>query len=52
MRIFHDANAARHDPTQFFRRGTLIAHPEQPERYTVLRDAVVADGHELVQAAD
>jgi acetoin utilization deacetylase AcuC-like enzyme len=52
MRVFHDANSVRHDPTQFFRRGTLIDHPEQPARYTILRDAVLADGHELVQAPD
>lgn len=52
MRIFHDPSAVRHDPTLFFRRGTLIDHPERPARYTVLRDAVMADGHELLQAGD
>lgn len=52
MRAFHDVNSLRHDPTQFFRRGTLIDHPEQPARYAILRDAATADGHELVQAGD
>ena len=52
MRIFHDANAIRHDPTQYFRRGTLISHPEQASRYIVLRDALDAGGHQLVQVGD
>ena len=52
MRIFHDANAIRHDPTQYFRRGTLISHPEQGSRYIVLRDALDAGGHQLVQVGD
>lgn len=52
MRIFHNANAIRHDPTQFFRRGVLIPHPEQAARYEVLRDAAAGAGHELKSAGD
>jgi acetoin utilization deacetylase AcuC-like enzyme len=52
MRIFHHPNETLHDPTQFFRRGTLIPHPEQAARYFVLRDAAAAAGHELIHAPD
>ncbi|MEA1833382.1 histone deacetylase family protein [Methylobacterium durans] len=52
MRIVHDARSVRHDPTQFFRRGSLIPHPEQAERYRVLRDAAAGAGHPLTGAAD
>ncbi|GGK24046.1 histone deacetylase family protein [Salinarimonas ramus] len=51
MRAFHDARALAHDPDSYFRRGTIVAHPEQGERWTLLRDAI-ADAHDLVAPAD
>ena len=52
MRVFHSPASALHDPDTFFRRGKLIAAPETVQRYTVLRDAVAAGGHDLVEAPD
>ena len=36
----------------FFRRGTLVPHPEQIERYVVLRDAVTSAGHDVASPGD
>ncbi|WP_375454067.1 histone deacetylase family protein [uncultured Methylobacterium sp.] len=52
MRIFHHADAVRHDPERYFRRGALVAHPEQAIRYRVLRDAAAGAGHALIDAPD
>jgi acetoin utilization deacetylase AcuC-like enzyme len=52
MRIFHSPNALRHDPDTYFRRGEIIPHPEQAQRYTILRDAVANAGHDLVEPED
>lgn len=52
MLVLHSPASLRHDPKDYFRRGTTIPHPEQATRYTILRDAVQADGHRLVEAGD
>ena len=52
MRIIHDARSAEHDPELFFRRGSLIPHPERADRYRVLRDAAAAAGHRITEAPD
>jgi acetoin utilization deacetylase AcuC-like enzyme len=52
MLAFHHPDTALHAPTQFFRRGKLIAAPESPDRYRVLLDAIAAGGHELHEAGD
>ncbi|WP_043538592.1 histone deacetylase family protein [Salinarimonas rosea] len=51
MRAFHDARSAAHDPDRYFRRGAIVAHPEQASRYAVLRDAI-AGHHRLEAPAD
>jgi acetoin utilization deacetylase AcuC-like enzyme len=51
MLAFHSPSSALHEPRTFFRRGKLIPAPEVPERYRVLRDAVLG-GHELRAAGD
>ena len=33
MKVFHHPASAGHDPELYFRRGAMIAHPEQAERY-------------------
>jgi acetoin utilization deacetylase AcuC-like enzyme len=52
MRIFHSASSTGHAPDLYYRRGAMIAHPEQASRYTILRDAVTAGGHDLAAAGD
>lgn len=52
MQIVHHSDSVRHDPAQYFRRGSLIVHPEQAARYIRLRDAARDAGHDLVGASD
>ncbi|HEY8567279.1 MAG TPA: histone deacetylase family protein [Beijerinckiaceae bacterium] len=52
MRVFHSPASPRHDPDRYFRRGEIVAHPEQASRYAILRDAVTAAGHDLREAPD
>ncbi len=52
MRVFHSPTSALHDPVTFYRRGKLIPAPERAERYVVMRDAVAAAGHEMIEAPD
>ncbi len=52
MKVFHHPDSVRHDPARYFRRGAVIEHPEQAERYLRLRDAAASAGHELVVARD
>lgn len=51
MRAFHDARALAHDPDRYFRRGAIVAHPEQAARYPLLRDAI-AGRHALGPPSD
>lgn len=50
MLAFHSPLSLRHAPDDYFRRGTMIDHPEQAERYRILHDAVTAAGHRLAEA--
>jgi acetoin utilization deacetylase AcuC-like enzyme len=52
MLVVHSPASPRHDPSEYFRRGAVISHPEQAIRYTILRDAVREAGHETVEAED
>lgn len=52
MQVFHTADAARHDPERYWRRGTPIPHPEQAARYAILRDAALRGGHALATPRD
>jgi acetoin utilization deacetylase AcuC-like enzyme len=51
MRAFHSPASALHDPSRYFRRGAIISHPEQSDRYAILLRAV-GDGHAVATAAD
>jgi acetoin utilization deacetylase AcuC-like enzyme len=51
MRAFHTPAAAAHDPDRYFRRGTIITHPEQADRYAILLKAV-SNAHEVEIAPD
>ena len=52
MYAFHSPSAALHEPRTYFRRGKLIAALETPERYQVLREAVLNSGHALEATTD
>lgn len=52
MKIVFDERQLAHDPELYFRRGALIGHPEQPQRAILLRDALLAAGHERAHPAD
>ncbi len=52
MKILFDERQLLHAPLDYFRQGKQIPHPEQPQRAVLLRDALVADGHRLVQPGD
>lgn len=52
MKIIFDERQLLHAPETYFRQGTQIPHPEQPQRALLLRDALVADGHQLTQPRD
>ena len=49
MLVLHSPASLRHDPTEYFRRGATVAHPEQAQRYILLHAAVRDAGHELVE---
>lgn len=52
MRVHHSPASLKHDPDRYFRRGAIVSHPEQAQRYQILRDAVASAGHSLIEAAD
>ncbi|NQW00771.1 MAG: histone deacetylase family protein [Rhodospirillales bacterium] len=52
MKILFDERQLLHAPESYFRQGRIIAHPEQPARAILLRDALLADGHQLTQPRD
>ena len=52
MRIIFDERQLLHAPASYFRQGVTIAHPEQPERAILLRDALITDGHVLTLPSD
>lgn len=52
MKIVFDERQLLHAPTDYFRRGKMVAHPEQPQRAVLLRDALVAAGHVRVRPSD
>ena len=52
MRVYHRPESPRHDPEQYWRRGTPIPHPEQAARYAILRDAALRGGHALAEPGD
>jgi len=51
MRAFHAPGSAAHDPDRYFRRGTIVTHPEQADRYAILLNAIDG-GHHVAVAAD
>ena len=52
MKVIFDERQLLHAPELYFRQGVTIKHPEQPERATLLRDALIADGHVLTLPSD
>ncbi len=52
MKIIFDERQLEHNPEQYFRRGRFIPHPEQPQRAILLRDALLAAGHERAHPRD
>jgi acetoin utilization deacetylase AcuC-like enzyme len=51
MRAFHTPDSAAHDPDTYFRRGTIVTHPEQADRYAILLHAV-SGGHHVATTPD
>jgi len=51
MRAFHTPASARHDPDRYFRRGSIVSHPEQADRYAILLKAV-SRSHDVATAQD
>lgn len=51
MRVFHSPASARHDPDRYFRRGSIVTHPEQADRYAILREAV-GRAHDVSEPGD
>jgi acetoin utilization deacetylase AcuC-like enzyme len=51
MRVFHSPASVRHDPDRYFRRGTMVTHPEQADRYAILLDGV-RSAHRVAEAGD
>ncbi len=45
MKFVFDERQLAHEPGSYFRRGATIPHPEQPQRATLIRDALLAAGH-------
>lgn len=45
MKIIFDERQLLHAPKSYFRQGGIVPHPEQPQRATLLRDALVGAGH-------
>lgn len=52
MHVIFDERQLRHDPAEYFRRGAIVAHPEQPQRAVLLRDALAAAGHTILSPRD
>lgn len=52
MKIIFDERQLLHAPADYFRQGRPIPHPEQPQRATLLRDALLADGHDRAHPQD
>ena len=52
MKFIFDPRQLLHDPELYFRRGAFIPHPEQPQRAILVRDALLAAGHEMEAPRD
>lgn len=52
MRLIFDPRQLLHAPTEYFRQGDAITHPEQPRRAELIRNRLIAEGHELVAPSD
>src|SRR5690606_18667717 len=48
MKVIHNPDSMLHAPEFYFRRGRYIEHPEQAERYRVLKDAAELAGHQMI----
>lgn len=52
MRVFRSVRSSGHDPDWFFRRGGMIAHPENIKRFETLEAAVTSAGFALREPDD
>jgi acetoin utilization deacetylase AcuC-like enzyme len=52
MQVFHHGDSARHDPNRYFRRGAIVDHPEEADRYHRLLKTVRASGHVVREVGD
>lgn len=52
MQVFRTQASLAHDPSLFFRRGKMIAHPESAERFAVLDAALTAGGFAPAEPPD
>ncbi|MEL6478696.1 MAG: histone deacetylase family protein [Pseudomonadota bacterium] len=52
MQMIFDDRQLRHRPERYFRQGSFIDHPEQPERAILIRDRLLTEGHVLTAPAD
>ncbi|MEM7508406.1 MAG: histone deacetylase family protein [Pseudomonadota bacterium] len=52
MQMIFDERQLLHRPETYFRQGSFITHPEQPERAVLIRDRLLAEGHELIAPGD
>ncbi|MEM8842334.1 MAG: histone deacetylase family protein [Pseudomonadota bacterium] len=52
MRLIFDPRQLNHAPDTYFRQGRIDPHPEQPQRAELIRDRLLAVGHEMVAPGD
>ena len=52
MHVIFDDRQLKHDPADYFRRGALVPHPEQPQRAILLRDALAGADHRIMSPED
>jgi acetoin utilization deacetylase AcuC-like enzyme len=52
MHFFYSDITNNHNPETFYRRGSIISHPEQPERSEILRNALQENGFHAQGVSD
>ncbi len=52
MRMIFDPRQLSHAPETYFRQGRMDPHPEQPQRAEMIRDRLLANGHEMIAPGD
>lgn len=52
MKFVFDDRQLLHNPSEYFRRGEIVGHPEQPERAKLIREKLLTMGHIEVAPRD